>query len=133
MNNKTKQRIRSGHYKRKRERAYKESAFANFIVGLAFIAGGVFNEGSPGGTVFMFVIGGLMMWCAYSDSKGEKLRKTSPRAEAMFKRTNERLVARGLEPFERPDDIPEQSFNEASFPFGALAILICLIIAALSN
>lgn len=56
-----KQRIRSGYYARKRAQAYKQSAFLNAIIGLAFIFGGVMNEGKASGTGFMAIIGILIV------------------------------------------------------------------------
>jgi hypothetical protein len=114
-----------------RIKAYKESAAINFLMGLIFILGGIFNTGRPGGTVFMFVIGCLMWWCAYDDSKGPKPRKTSAFSEHWFKKTNKSRLAAGLEPFERPDDIPTHEAKPEAFPFGALVVIFILIIAVL--
>lgn len=134
MRLKDKQRIKSGYYRKKRARAYKQSGFINVILGLVFIAGGIFNTGSPVGTLFMFIVGGLMIWCGFMDFKGQPKRKTSAFSEASWKRTNQSRKKAGLAEFKRPEDIPEPLNNQQHikpFPIRTLVILIILIVAVL--
>ncbi|MHC4124487.1 MAG: hypothetical protein ACYSSI_13005, partial [Planctomycetota bacterium] len=101
-----KDRIKSGYYRRKREAAYRQNAFVNTVMGFVFIFGGVFNEGTKGGTGFMMFIGILMLWCAYEDSKGEQMKKSSPRSRGMWRETNERRIKAGLEPLGKTSTDP---------------------------